>query len=909
MAKYLLDSVNSTKNKDIEIIVASKDINELLNVKNPSEILVKSTIANTISDMAENIGFYKVSLDNFDASLLISELKLDSQEQNRLNDLLEANDVKGVLYFYEESLNKRLKDTTISTYDFVGSYTKTINSLTKKSFIDQNYMNTMVSSLNDIRDYGIDKLDITYYLIDKVKYYINEINDPEAVANKKILVNAHKAAVESIGKMSNSDIIKEFYKECLDLKPKYDNLLKEFINEGFVINNVNIEDKIKSFDNINNVKTLLSKLPNIQKEKLSEVKQVLELIFLKDKDLMEYLSKDSNLKTIRENSFLKTKNLFNDLMLNNEQINKIKLINNIANFNASVQELHGTELNINVSELFYKKFGVLLDDKESKKYTSDLFDKYVKLKDSSKNKNNNILLYIALESFDEKTKQYDKDKESLYINLLTKPHNKYTEEEIKLLDGISDSWLKWAICYNREFQDNTITFTNIHPTKFNFSEFQAVKKELGRNLNKVEIEMVQVSSLFPNLSYNDIKNYEPKEIKEIDTLKEFVNLKDYNIKLDSFNKSIDKKELYSIMNLYVVLNDNKDLMANIEKAGLDISSLLKSEKDSIKRIMNKLNDFSKEEIQAIGVMLENPKVIPNKLDKFEKYIKFFASQMGTDSYKNYKKEDSQLPIVDAKINKNYQMKSLTIKEFASIINGDVCNHCMSYDGASWEMIPYMFKNPNNFYITQLEKDGEGVANSATWKVENQVCFDSIELINKGQGFRDSLLNSYKEQTLRLLDNDKGIDRVTFGYSNHNNKVDFTSLGISTKSSNHHFIKLPENIYSDAKTNQDIIYSLNKQDLQSSKINDFMIESLYSYSKSKDVNHSIIKSYLVKYDIAMNELQSNFGDKIYTNLSSLNVLKNLLNDYGIKNNYLNNDGTSQKFEEIKNKLENKTNIER
>ena len=72
-----------------------------------------------------------------------------------------------------------------------------------------------------------------------------------------------------------------------------------------------------------------------------------------------------------------------------------------------------------------------------------------------------------------------------------------------------------------------------------------------------------------------------------------------------------------------------------------ISSLLKSDKESIQNVLNNLSTYSQQEIKAIAIMLENTKVVPGNLAKKDltDYIKFYASQMNNLSYKLYKKDN------------------------------------------------------------------------------------------------------------------------------------------------------------------------------------------------------------------------------------------------------------------------------
>lgn len=899
MSTYILNSLNNLKNKDIEAITNATTLNALLDYKDPNEMILSSLINNTISELDDKKHFYKTNISNIKIKNYGVLENISKEKEKEFQEIIKNNDVSAFFKEYKtilfEEIKNKSKDSALTTYELIGDYTTLINDISQRGLITPEYMDIMVKTTNELREINPKDVNVEIYLIKHIKEYLNTNNTTE---NKRILVNAHRKYFQPMNdgskladSMTPEDIVLGFYKEITwadgksKLSPSTDMFKESFVSDGFSINSLRIGDSLSKFNSINNLKQLIKNMDNIEKYKLDDIKQFFEIHLLENNDLSEYLTKGENLNRIKNNEFLKDLNP-EALLLTDSDMKKINTVTNIAHFNASVHDLYGTDININVSDLFYKKFGSELDSKESKKYTKELLDRYVHLKDQTKNKNNNILLYIALSSFDAKTKTYNQDLEDKYITLLTKPHNKYIKQEIELLNGIEDNWLKWAICHNREFKDNTITFTSVHPTTFNFGEFQLVKKEMGRDLTKEEIELVQASSLFPNLTFDIVQEFAPSNDKQRNILSNFLNNSEFNIKLDSISKTITKEEFYNTMNIYNVFNKNPKMLKEITGSGLDISSVLKSDKDSIQRVLSNLSSFNDKEISAIGKMLENPKVVPGNLSNLENYIKYYAKKMEEVTYKLYKKEKSTIPILDYKINKDYSMKSLTINEFAAIINGDVCNHCMSYGGASWGMIDYMFKKPENFLITQLEKGGVGIANSATWRVDNQLCFDSIEVVNNGQGVRESILMAYREHSLKILASDDTIDRITFGYSNHNNNVDFSKVGIKM-SGTHPLISLPVNIYSDAKSNQSLIFTTNPHDLLVPSINEFMVNSLYEYSEYKDAKHDVIKSFLVRYSEQLDVVCEAMNNNKIIKMNNVDKLKELLHDYNVYNKTLKN----------------------
>jgi len=913
MSTYLLNTLNNLKNKDIESIAASNSLEDLLTSQDPNQMILNSLVNNTINELVDNKHFYKTSLKDVNINELIKSFDISSDEKKELEAFKEEDNVKDFLNSFNQILSKTISNPDSKTYSIVGDYVKLINTLGKRGIITPTYMDIMVESINKIKEPKIEEIDASKYLMKKIKSYLS-IEGANTYNNKRILVEAHQKLFmpDADGKrmcdaLDNEDIIYEYFKDVFysdgssKVSPPFDTLKSELINDGFSINKIDIQDKITKFSEINTLKKAISNLENIGDYSLEEVKQFFEVLYLDNNDLTEYLSIDGNLGKVKDNKFM-AELKYEDILLNNEQIQKLNVVKNISNFNSSIHELYGKDININVSELFYKKFNIDLESEKSKEYTRSLLDKYVSLKDKTKNPNNNILLYITLSSFNSETKEYDSKLENKYISLLTKPLKKYNDKDRALLNTIDDSWLKWAICHNREFKDNTLTFTAISPLQFNFGEFAKIRKELGRNLTKDEIEMTQVSSLFPNITFDDLKSYMPTTEKNRNILSAFLSIEDYNIKLDSIESNIEKDDFFSLLNIYNVFNENSKLLNDIADSGLDISSILKSDKQSIQNVLSNLSEYNSQEILAIGKMLENPKVVPGNMDNLNNYIKDYAKFMQTPEFKFYEKENSTIPILDYAINKNYDIRSLTAHEFSAFINGEVCKHCMSYKGASWNMLEYMKLKPENFLITQLEKNGIGVANSATWRVDNHLCFDSIEVVNNGQGIRDSILMAYKEHSLKLLMNDSSLDRITFGYSNHNNQIDFGNVGIKTNNSSHPLITLPVNIYSDAKNNQSIIFSLNIHDLKSPEINRFQIDSLLEYAKYKDGKDSLIQEFLTKYSDKLDKLVNVVDKSIVEKIPNKDKLEALLNDYGIVNKTLGNVGQSDRTDRVMKDIE-------
>ena len=166
-----------------------------------------------------------------------------------------------------------------------------------------------------------------------------------------------------------------------------DNVPKSMPLEYWLLNTIKPQDedlknKVKDYD-------------------MDTIKEALKVFYLKNEDLINYVSNDKRLEKIKENAIIKNFTIedYKEIGLDNKDIEKIVTLNQVINFNDLVKDFSGSELNVNATYLFYEKFDVEMNDKNAKKYVDSLFKKFQELKDSSVSNKNNILILIALSSF------------------------------------------------------------------------------------------------------------------------------------------------------------------------------------------------------------------------------------------------------------------------------------------------------------------------------------------------------------------------------------------------------------------------------------------------------------------------------------------------------------------------------
>src|SRR5574344_480111 len=471
---YLIDNVSKFKNKDVEQVVLANNLNDLFKVVDPYEQNLKSLVESTISNISDNLYYYNGNLQKIEVDKIQENLNLNKKELDSLNEAIENNDVKEFLKSFKEIIYTKAKDKNIKIYDLVGKYTETINNLTTKRFINPEYMSQMVESVTKLENRRVN-VNIQDYFVSKVMEYKEIVdsdkNDVFHYYNLKTIKDDFDTLEQNKDlNLTDEEHVKNFYNTIKQLKTKNIKINHNeiFINDGFSVKDTLMNNDIYRFEKINEVKKNL-------KNKV----------------------KDYDIDTIKKFTIEDYK----EIGLDNKDIEKIVTLNQVINFNDLVKDFSGSELNVNATYLFYEKFDVEMNDKNAKKYVDSLFKKFQELKDSSVSNKNNILILIALSSFNKETKKYSKKMESEYLDLLKKPLSSYDSKDIEKLNTIEDQWLKWSICYDREIQDRNLILTNIKPENFDFINYQKTKKELNiQDMTPEKVEIIQLKTIFKSLN-------------------------------------------------------------------------------------------------------------------------------------------------------------------------------------------------------------------------------------------------------------------------------------------------------------------------------------------------------------------------------------------------------------------------
>ena len=142
-----------------------------------------------------------------------------------------------------------------------------------------------------------------------------------------------------------------------------------------------MNNDIYRFEKINEVKKNLKN--KVKDYDIDTIKEALKIFYLKDEDLINYVSNDKRLEKIKENAIIKNFTIedYKEIGLDNKDIEKIVTLNQVINFNDLVKDFSGSELNVNATYLFYEKFDVEMNDKNAKKYVDSLFKKFQELKE------------------------------------------------------------------------------------------------------------------------------------------------------------------------------------------------------------------------------------------------------------------------------------------------------------------------------------------------------------------------------------------------------------------------------------------------------------------------------------------------------------------------------------------------
>ncbi len=156
-----------------------------------------------------------------------------------------------------------------------------------------------------------------------------------------------------------------------------------------------------------------------------------------------------------------------------------------------------------ISEIFHKNIKLDMTSKEGENVINEIFEKFNTKQSELNYKNPNILMGLIIESYSGEV--FDNDRFNSLFELTKKTKNKYTKDDIDLLNTINDNWLKWSTCYNREAKNASLFNSSIDPMSFDFSEFQKTTQNEQADLIRKKTSII----FFENL--DSVKNYDLKK--------------------------------------------------------------------------------------------------------------------------------------------------------------------------------------------------------------------------------------------------------------------------------------------------------------------------------------------------------------------------------------------------------------
>ena len=598
--------------------------------------------------------------------------------------------------------------------------------------------------------------------------------------------------------------IKKHYVSITDRDNELFNLKKKYLISKFN------ENRFKS--NIGELFKALSEHKDILKYDLNDIKQLLYIESSDNKTIYDLVKNTSFFNKIENNILIKDilKDKLDGKTINKFNLERIKYVASILINKENLDKLFTNDIRINIKDKFYKLFGTLIEDDLSNSKLNEIYKLFNTYKDEKNYKNLNILLGIILESYE--NKEFNKNKFEQFFELINNPASKLNEEQKKLFDSIEDKWLKWSVYFNREIKDNNLTYSNINPLDFDFSKMQTIKKIFQEKFDKndkLTTKDYNLIGFLINEDKNDNINESFDKLKNIldnkkeDLNKKWLNEDEFfnhfykNIKNIVEYKSLNnfKTQIKNIINNFInadkdnmdiafteifALNKTLEIAKNINfDNNINLDRMFNLVKTNITdKNKNIINFFSRNNIDKLNKLdilenfFENFKSI-SKLsnEKIDSYINYFETMKKTDSFKNYKEEDSLIPIISKDIGNGYSYKVKTIKEFDILLTGEKTDCCMTINGAGWNIYKYMYENPKSNVIFEVYKDGDPVANSWTWCKDGKICFDNIEVL--GKELRENIVKAYQDVALEFVTN-YNIQDVNFGIAN--TKVELNKLG-------------------------------------------------------------------------------------------------------------------------------------
>lgn len=806
--------------KDIQNKLEIGDVPGLLNtlslkITNINDNLFENKNFEEIKDIKFRIFFnMKNEIINLAAHLGIKEDDTLNFQSSTKDIVLEAKDVldeaRSVLNMLEETLIKSDKDSN-----------KYIESKIKEVKENSESISFFISKSNKIIEEADNELSkkLSHIVKDSsFSLFENKISDLSFVSLSK---------EDYLKKLNKFQKINKKYLEGDSLSQSIDSISK---TASF------FEEKDSNTVFINVMKEVLS-FPNLKDYNIEDIKDFLIISLSNNKTIYDLLNNDTvlNKNSIKSNKFLKdftlSKNNFKGV-----DKDRIKYIFNIIVNSENLESLFKTDFNMNIKNLFFSKLNLSVDSKNANSKLKEVFNVLKDFNQRFNIKNQNILIGIILESYENKDSKlsFNEARALSLINILRTPINRLNGAQKETLNTLTDSWIKWSITYNRELKNNNLLMSSINPIKFEFGKMQSIIKEINNAVSQEVVFTRHHYSMYQHFLENvdTFKNEDILKIFELDYLKNnenpkmiylyyrsleniyesnlnFIDKKTKDITLDFMEvlkksdsgkeseKGFDKyiNEVVSLSKLKNFLNDDRIDISKINMKGL--FNVIKTNGDISEAMKNLPSEVYYEVLESIDSI---PKISGNKLSG---YIDYFAEMSKTEIFKNFNKEDSKITLLDGNLGNGYTYKVKTIKDFDILLTGEKTDNCMSYEEVGWKILGYMHENPKNNVIFEVYKNGKAIANSWTWLDEEnkQLTFDNIEVL--GDELRDNVMHCYRKASIQFL-NSMNINMVNFGVGYTD--IDIDRLGGSVPKSNYN--KLKSNVYSDAE-NQKIIISNDK----------------------------------------------------------------------------------------------------
>ena len=867
---YEVEKINPLKSKKIEDI-NEENINEKLkNLEKKLNLESNTTVTSfKFEEIYEKIKNKKPE-------------KLDELNEIIKNKNLETK--RMINYIFKELNSTALnKLTSYKVYNSFSIYSpekftyqqikSTLEDIVKKELKDDNLD---VNKVKEVLKY----VNITEnVIVDKYNKILIENNFLEKANNNNFELNV-KNIKEILYKEKN-----ELYKEYVDIKKDFINILNK--DEDFLYLNKQYMLKKFSHGKYNQIKEVMIDIINnidLKKFSINEIKQLL-YIELSDNKTIYNLAKNTNFfNDLSKNSLIKSILNENSIeVLKKVNFKRVKYVASILINKEDLDKLFTSDIRINIKDRFYEKFNTIIDEKESNEKLNEIYKIFNQKQNELNYNKSNILLGMIIESYDV-NQNFDKNKFDKLYKATNTPINKLNEEQKTIINSIEDKWLKWGVCFNREIKDNNLTFSDLNPLDFDFSKMQTIKKIFQEKFDKNQelttkdynlIEFLinknqkenfdetfeKFKELFElkNKSFYNEKNKEKFNYLFYKNIKHIVENKNDNIfkkhiddTLNNFFKSKEQdidNQIKNIFSLNKAINMHKNInsyncLIPFEKI-LNFVNKNFNRKQKWNNFLNDLNTFKKiKENNLLEIFINNLNTTI-KLDsrKIDSYINYFETMKKTDSFKNYKEEDSLIPIISKDIGNGYSYKVKTIKEFDILLTGEKTNCCMTYGNAGWNIYKYMYENPKENVIFEVYKDGEPIANSWTWYKDEKICFDNIEVL--GKELRDNVIKAYQDAALDFVVN-YNIKDVNFGVSHSDIDVNKLGNGINQNIPNKHL-----NCYTDASNQLGIVsLSNNIKNMENSLI------------KLKNNNEDLFTKYINKlnkiYNLDFKELIKDKG---------------------------------------------------